>query len=123
MRELGGVFFVVGGVGMLVAARDLGRSLTPVPEPNGAGLRTRGLFRWVRHPMYAAVLMVVVGVAFARGSWVVWGLMAALALFFELKTRREERSLMNAYEGYEAYAAATGKFLPGLAKMRPRTGP
>ncbi len=71
--------------------------------------------------MYSAVLIVVTGVACARGSWVVWGLGAVLALFFEVKTRREERSLMKAYDGYEAYAAVTGKFLPGIARLRPRT--
>ncbi len=118
MRELGGVIFVVGGVGMLVAARDLGRALTPVPAPNGAGLRTRGLFRWIRHPMYTAVLTVSSGVACARGSWVVWAFVFALGVFFEGKTRREESYLFAAYDGYADYAAATGKFLPGVAKRR-----
>lgn len=118
MRELGGAFFIVGGVGMLLAARDLGRALTPVPEPNGAGLRTAGLFRWMRHPMYTAVLIVVIGVACARGSSVVWALVAALVILFEGKTRREEAYLVEAYDGYATYAAATGKFLPGVAKRR-----
>lgn len=119
LREVGGVLFVLGAAGMLASALHLGAALTPVPEPNGKGLRTRGLYRWMRHPMYASILVVVIGVGAARGSWVVWGLVVALAVFFELKTRREEAYLMEAYPGYSAYAAATGKFVPGLGTRRP----
>jgi len=120
VREVGGVLFLVGSVGMVLTARTLGRALTPVPEPNGAGLRTDGLFRWVRHPMYTAVLIVTGGVGLARGSAVVWFFVVVLAVFFEVKTRREEAYLSREYEGYAAYAAATGKFIPGVAKRRMR---
>jgi len=100
------------------ATVHLGRALTPIPQPNGAGLRARGVYRWVRHPMYTSVLLLCVGVAAARGSVVVWALVASLGVFFEAKTRLEEKFLIEAYDGYASYASRTGKFVPGVGRRR-----
>ena len=115
-REWGGILFLVGGVGALLSALFLGRALTPIPQPNGTGLKARGVYRWVRHPMYTSVLVACVGIAVSRGSTVVWLLVLILALFFEVKTRLEERFLIEEYDGYASYAARTGKFIPGLGR-------
>jgi protein-S-isoprenylcysteine O-methyltransferase Ste14 len=115
-RALGLVIFAVGGVGSLASVWHLGRALTPVPEPNGAGLSARGVYAWVRHPMYGSVVIAALGLAIARGAVVAWLLALALVPFFELKTRREERFLMIEYPGYATYASRTGKFVPGLGK-------
>ena len=48
----------------------------------------------------------------------VWGLVVTLAVFFEAKTRLEERFLIDAYDGYASYAARTGKFVPGVGRRR-----
>ncbi len=115
-REVGGVLVLAGVVGILVAAAALGRALTPLPEPNGAGMTARGPYRWVRHPMYSAVLLTCVGVAVARGTLVVWLLVALLAALFWFKARREERFLAAAYPGYARYASTTGRFVPRVAR-------
>ncbi|MBC7298116.1 MAG: isoprenylcysteine carboxylmethyltransferase family protein [Demequina sp.] len=117
-RELGGVLFVLGGIGGVAAAVFLGRALTPIPQPNGAGLSARGVYRWVRHPMYSSILVLCLGVAVSRGAVAVWVLAAALAVFFEVKTRFEERFLVEAYDGYAVYASRTGKFVPGVGRRR-----
>ncbi|NYI41901.1 methyltransferase family protein [Demequina lutea] len=116
LRLLGLVMFAAGGAGSLAAAWYLGRALTPVPEPNGAGISARGIYAWVRHPMYTSVVIAALGLAVVRGAVVAWILAVALGPFFELKTRREERFLMIAYSGYGAYASRTGKFIPWLGK-------
>jgi protein-S-isoprenylcysteine O-methyltransferase Ste14 len=117
-REVGGVLCALGGIGIIGAAVHLGRALTPIPQPNGAGLSARGVYRWMRHPMYTSVFVVCVGVAVARGALAVWLLVAALAGFFEVKTRVEEKFLVAEYDGYAAYAAHTGKFVPGVGRRR-----
>lgn len=117
-REVGSVLFLVGGVGIALSAFFLGRALTPVPQPNGTGLKARGLYRWVRHPMYTSVVVVCVGIAAYRGSAVVWVVAMVLAAFFEVKTRLEERFLVEEYDGYASYAARTGKFVPGVGRRR-----
>jgi len=68
--------------------------------------------------MYSGVVVASLGVALVRGAFVPLVLVAVLAAFFELKTRREERFLLAAYEGYAAYAAGTGKFVPWLGRRR-----
>ncbi|WP_062076545.1 methyltransferase family protein [Demequina globuliformis] len=112
---------VAGAVGVVWTGRSLGGSLTPSPVPNGVGLVARGLYRWVRHPMYTALILMCAGVAVSAGRVLCWASVFALVVFFEVKTRVEERYLVRAYEGYDAYAARTGKFLPGLGRRRPRT--
>jgi len=115
---VGLVLVVLGSAGVVWAGRDLGRALTPMPTPNGAGLAARGIYRGVRHPMYASLIVICLGVAVGSGRMWSYVAVLVLALFFDLKTRYEERFLVGAYEGYAEYAARTGKFLPGVARRR-----
>lgn len=116
LRLFGVLLFAAGGAGIVAAAWYLGRALTPVPEPNGTGMTARGVYAWVRHPMYTSVVIAALGVAAVRGAAAAWFLALTLGVFFELKTRREERFLMIEYSGYGAYSSRTGKFIPLLGK-------
>lgn len=118
-RLVAAVAFVLGAAVIIAASVGLKRALTPVPVPNGAGMSARGVYRWVRHPMYTGVLVVALAVALARGSVVVWLFAGALLVFFEAKTRIEERMLVVTYPQYRSYAQITGKFIPGLGKYPP----
>jgi protein-S-isoprenylcysteine O-methyltransferase Ste14 len=63
-----------------------------------------GLYARVRHPMYVGVLVMVIGVPLALGSW--WGL-AILALITPVLIWRildEEKLLKNDLPGYREYA-------------------
>ena len=118
-----GLGAVVAGVAVLLwAARDLGGSLTPLPLPNGAGLAAHGAYRLMRHPIYTGVILACLGVAIGAGAFLSYVGTLVIALFFEGKTRLEERWLVGAYPGYADYAARTGKFLPGIAKRRRSVG-
>lgn len=107
---------LIGAAGMLWSGRDLGHALTALPVPNGKGLAAKGIYKFARHPMYTAVVLICLGVAVGAGKIQVYVVVAALALFFDFKTRAEERYLVNVYDGYAEYAARTGKFLPALGK-------
>lgn len=117
-RELGVGLFLLGVVGSVASVVHLGRALTPLPHPNGTGMTARGVYRWVRHPMYTSVLVVGAGVATVRGTLAVWALLVILVVFFDMKTRLEEGFLIRTYDGYCSYAARTGKFIPGLGRRR-----
>ena len=100
------------GVGLWAAAR-LGRGLTPSPLPNGAvSLVSRGPYRWVRHPMYTAVMLIAVGVATRSGSWLIVAQTVALIVLFNVKARWEERRLVETFPDYTSYQATTPRFLP-----------
>lgn len=116
-----GLVLILAGSGLLVwAGVDLGSALTPLPTSNGQGLVAKGAFHYVRHPIYVGVLIACLGVAVGSGS--LWTYLAATVtyVFFEFKTRYEEASLVGTYAGYAEYAARTGKFIPGVQKLRVR---
>ena len=102
------------GVAVLVVGLvNLGRSLTPLPSPVPHGeLRTGGLYRLVRHPIYSGILALAVGVAIRSASWAVVASTLALTGWFMAKARWEERRLSARYPGYDAYAAHTPRFVP-----------
>jgi len=105
------------GVALLVAGgATLGSALTPFPAPReGAGLRQAGVYGFVRHPMYGGGILVALGwsVAFATPAGL--ALSVALALFFELKSRREELWLERSIPSYREYRQhVRRRFLPFL---------
>ncbi len=106
----------VGLAGMavlIVGLINLGRSLTalPTPVPHGV-LRTGGLYRLVRHPIYTGIIALALGSTAPSGS--VPKALATLALigWFSAKARWEEHHLRARYPGYDHYAARTPRFVP-----------
>ncbi len=113
LATTGDVLVVVGLVLAGAAALALGRSLTPTPVPVDDGeLRTTGPYRFVRHPIYSGVLVVVAGLTLRSGSWATLVLALATTAFFHLKASWEERRLSERYPGYAKYAATTPRFVP-----------
>lgn len=106
--------FVLG----LLASRTLGRALTPTPVPIAeAGLRTDGVYRQVRHPIYSAICLAAAGFVVAVGS--LWTLACALVLvaFFWAKSRWEDSLLREEYgDEWRDWAARTGALVPRLTR-------
>ncbi len=115
---------VLGVAGLAVAvsaALRLGSALTPTPVPSATGrLTTDGLYRYVRHPIYSGVLLVVVGLVLRSGSVAGVVVGAAVVVFFVFKARWEETRLTRRYPEYAAYAAHTGRFVPTPWRQRSR---
>lgn len=103
----------LGIIGVLVCAASLRRSLTVVPIPKEDGeLSTNGLYRYVRHPMYASVLLIALGLALSSGSVIKYLLTFSLYLLFLLKSIYEEKYLRLKYPDYAEYAARIPRFFP-----------
>ncbi len=98
---------------MAVAAVGLGRGLTPVPIPNDhAQLRTGGLYRFVRHPIYSGLLLFAIAMAIKSGSLVVSLAAPLLIGLINVKARWEERRMIKRFDGYSSYAERTPRFIP-----------
>jgi protein-S-isoprenylcysteine O-methyltransferase Ste14 len=109
---------------VVIGGLALGRALTPTPVPNGRGdLRTGGLYRFVRHPIYAGVLGVVLGVTIGTRQWAGLALGAVIVAFFVRKARWEEARLAEVFPGYQDYAAGTPRFVPFLPRRLVRDVP
>ncbi|MEA3511946.1 MAG: isoprenylcysteine carboxylmethyltransferase family protein [Actinomycetota bacterium] len=109
------------GLALVVwAVLVFGRGVTPSPMPSRkAQLRTRGPYRWIRHPMYSGVITLMAGSALGRRNWVAAGLWILLVAFFLAKMRWEERRLVETYPGYSSYRET----VPALIPFGPRAVP
>lgn len=104
---------IVGGAIMVVGATALGRGLTATPLPNAhAELRTSGLYRFVRHPIYTGLLLVMSALTVASGSVLRLLVLGLLVALLAGKARWEEARLVARFPGYTQYAARTPRFIP-----------
>lgn len=105
----GGALLLATGVGLLVAgAIGLGSALTPFPAPRRQGeLQTGGVYRLARHPMYGGGILIALGWSMIFATPFGLALAILLAVFADLKSRREELWLEQHYAGYEAYKRRT----------------
>jgi protein-S-isoprenylcysteine O-methyltransferase Ste14 len=113
---------VAGLAALLWSQSSMGDSLRIGVDPGErTALVTEGPFRWVRNPIYSAMLLYVVGVALMAPN--VAGLVAlvVLALGLDLHVRRVEEPYLVATHGaaYASYAARVGRFLPGVGRLAP----
>ena len=110
----GGLLIAVGVVVLVASSAQLGPALTPYPRPRERGeVVERGLYARVRHPIYGAAVLIAAGWSLAFASVVGGVLTAVLALFLDLKSRREEQWLARRYPGYAAYRERVrARFVP-----------
>ena len=114
-RFAGWGFAIIGTLLLTWSALNLGRSFTPFPRPVPQGqLVTTGAYRFVRHPIYFAVLIGCLGVALATTSPLRLVLTLALLIFFDQKARQEESWLQEQYPQYAAYKKRVKKLVPWI---------
>lgn len=103
---------------IIIGALQLGRGASVHPQPTAAAtLRTGGLYRFARHPIYTGVLLFATGTALHSGSAVSAVAAALLLPVLIVKTSLEERLLRSHFPHYTAYSQTTGRFTP---RRRPR---
>ena len=112
-----GLLLTALGIGISIWARlSLGSNWSgAVTLKDDHELIRRGLYRWIRHPIYTGILLGMIGTAMIRGHLRGWlGFIVALGTFY-FKARREESFLRKEFgEGFEEHTRGTGMFLPKL---------
>jgi protein-S-isoprenylcysteine O-methyltransferase Ste14 len=84
-----------------------------IQKDRGQTVVSTGPYHYVRHPMYAALLLFVPGIALLLGSW--YGLLAGVIIVGMVARRAvlEERMLREELQGYDAYMARVKyRFVP-----------
>lgn len=91
------------GIAMLVVSQNSYAAANVIVE-SGQTVVTTGLYRFVRHPMYAGNVVMMAGIPLALGSY--WGLLFMLPGMVVLAMRivDEEKLLRAELDGYDAYA-------------------
>jgi protein-S-isoprenylcysteine O-methyltransferase Ste14 len=79
-------------------------------------LITQGIYRRVRHPMYAALFLYSIGQALVLPNWVAGpSYLVSFGILFALRIRAEERMMLETFgEGYASYMARTKRLVPGV---------
>lgn len=82
----------------------------------GHELITRGIYRRIRHPMYAAMLVCGLGQPLLLQNWIAGPTLLVVGLVFvALRIPREEALLITQFgDQYRSYMASTGRIVPKL---------
>jgi len=107
------VLGTAGGVYALLHNRIGNFGVYPEPRP-GTALVTTGPYRWIRHPMYSSLLVMMAGVAVFNLAPVNFLGLSLVAAAVAAKASIEERLLTQRFPQYCAYAARTRRFVPFL---------
>jgi protein-S-isoprenylcysteine O-methyltransferase Ste14 len=118
-----GSLLVVSGVAVLVHAfvRFVVEGVgTPAPVAPTEQLVVGGLYRYVRNPMYLAVLSVIVGQALILGRAALWiyALVVAAAFVTFVKAYEEPTLAARYGEAYERYRREVPGWIPRLRPTR-----
>lgn len=123
-RGLGLVLLAAGAAVLIHAfARFVREGVgTPAPVAPTAHLVVGGLYRWIRNPMYVAVVSCVMGQALLLGQDVLWIYAGVLmAVFYAFVRGYEEPALRRRFGSeYEAYRREVPGWHP---RVRPARGP
>jgi protein-S-isoprenylcysteine O-methyltransferase Ste14 len=94
------------------------------PKLRGKTLITTGVFKYFRHPLYAAFLTFFnFGLAILLNNWIfiIWAFL--LHPIWHLLVIEEEKNLKNTFHiDYEEYCKNTGRFFPKLITRKPPSG-
>ena len=98
---------------------DLGRNWTPT-----LGIRdehtlvTEGVFRYIRHPMYAAHLLWAIAQVLMLHNWIAgYALLVVTVPVYLLRVDDEEQMMLEQFgEGYREYMQRTGRIIPHSLK-------
>lgn len=97
---------------------DLGLNWSVTLElREGHQLVTRGVFRSIRHPMYASTWLFCLAQGLLLENWLAgWSLLVAFAALYFVRTPREEQMMWEAFgDEYREYMRQTGRLLPRLS--------
>ena len=120
---LGKLLSLVGIAGTLHAQLEMGASWRVGVDPSEhTTLRIDGPFAWVRNPIYSWMILTAAGLALLVPNAASGVGLVALVVGIELQVRRvEEPHLLRTHgAAYASWAARTGRFLPGVGRLRAR---
>lgn len=79
----------------------------------------KGIYRWIRHPLYASTIGILLGVGLVYANGLVLILTAAIFIpMMIFRARQEEAQLIQMFPEYADYRRRAGMFLPRLNTRR-----
>jgi protein-S-isoprenylcysteine O-methyltransferase Ste14 len=113
-----------GGLGMLASfaviwwctsANHFLSSQSRIQSERGHQVVREGPYRFVRHPMYTSLIVLMVSMALLLGSWLALAPALLIAVLLTVRTVFEDRMLTAQLPGYRDYASSvTRRLVPGI---------
>jgi len=86
-----------------------------IQEERGHKVISTGLYHYVRHPMYIAILVFIIGTSLLLGSWYGLGFVIICMAILARRAVLEERTLRVELPGYTSYMTQVRyRFIPGV---------
>jgi len=98
---------------------DLGRNWSATLKiRSGHSLVTGGIYRHIRHPMYAAHLLWAIAQVLLLANWIAgWALLVTFIPLYLVRAPKEERMMLEHFgEQYRSYISRTGRLIPRMWK-------
>lgn len=114
IRITGLLLFLVGLATAIAGRTALGQSWSNIEDgaiKQDHALITKGVYRFIRHPIYTGDSILLIGLQLALNSWLI-AVMPALVAVFARRAVAEEQRLSQAIPGYAAYCRRTKRFVP-----------
>jgi len=112
---LGALIFLDAIWLLYLSHRDLGRHWTAtVGVREEHTLITTGIYKYIRHPMYAAHLVWAIAQILILHNWIAgYSFIVTMLPFYFYRKRKEEQMLLEEFgEGYRVYKQKTGALIP-----------
>ncbi|MFA6355780.1 MAG: isoprenylcysteine carboxylmethyltransferase family protein [Candidatus Omnitrophota bacterium] len=114
-EAIGAVIMVVGVAGYLWALFVLRRNWSISAEiKEGHTLVTNGPYRFVRHPMYYFMMLVLIGSGLLISNYMILIFSPIVGIAYYFRAKVEERMLKEEFAGYGEYAKRTKMLIPGI---------
>jgi protein-S-isoprenylcysteine O-methyltransferase Ste14 len=111
----GNLLMLIGWFGIFLVFRENSFTASTIELAADQRVISTGPYRWVRHPMYAAALVMVLGIPIALGSWWSVVIVALIVAVIIWRLLDEERFLANNLAGYREYQSRTRfRLVPGV---------
>ena len=107
------IFFLGCGFGLYTLKCNTFSNFNITPEiKENASLITTGAYRYIRHPMYFAVLVMMLGVVVSKPTFLSFFIYALLVVTLFLKAQKEEALWMGQSSEYKNYMQQTKRIIP-----------
>lgn len=116
LRLIGASVYTAGLLVAILSRIHLGGNWSDIEAGQVLGHQvvvSKGLYSYVRHPIYVGDLLLLLGLELSLNSWLALGV-ALLAPVVMWQAVREERMLVETLPGYDLYCAQTKRFIPFL---------
>ena len=105
IENLFGLSLIISGlILIIISLNSLGQNISALPQPREkSNLITRGIYSWIRHPMYLGLISISLGNLFFNGSLSKLTLTILLIIVILIKVRYEEEYLIKRFPNYIKY--------------------